>query len=137
MKKKQIIITILGISALMIMSGCEKKLNADKMPYSEAIDVCGMIKDEIDFPSTFELERVDYCQSGQTGLIDYYWVEFSDENAYGVKESGILEFNYEGGVLKTVNEESRQKSFDIFTHDGKDPDEIQRLDSSFIMDNLK
>lgn len=140
MKKKQIITMILGISALMIMSGCEKKPNADKMPYSEAIDVCGMIKDEIDFPSTFELERVDYCQSGQTGLIDFYWVEFSDENAYGVKESGILEFNYEGGVLKTVNdvdEESRQKSFDIFTHDGKDPDEIQRLDSSFIMDNLK
>lgn len=127
MKKKQIITTILGISALMIMSGCEKKPNADKMPYSEAIDVCGMIKDEIDFPSTFELERVDYCQSGQTGLIDYYWVEFSCENAYGIRDSAIMEFNYEGGVLKTVNdvdEESRQKSFDIFTDDGKDPDDM-------------
>ena len=122
------------------MPGCEKKPNANKMPYSEAIDVCGMIKDEMDFPSTFEVERVDYHQGGETGLIDYYWVEFSDENAYGVKESGILKFYYEGGVLKTVNdadEESRQKSFDIFTDDGENPDEIQRLDTSFIMENLK
>jgi hypothetical protein len=140
MRKKQIVALMLGISVLMVVPGCEKKPNANKMPYSEAIDVCGMIKDEMDFPSTFEVERVDYHQGGETGLIDYYWVEFSDENAYGVKESGILKFYYEGGVLKTVNdadEESRQKSFDIFTDDGENPDEIQRLDTSFIMENLK
>ena len=140
MRKKQIVALMLGISVLMVVPGCEKKPNANKMPYSEAIDVCGMIKDEMDFPSTFEVERVDYHQGGETGLIDYYWVEFSDENAYGVKESGILKFYYEGGVLKTVNdadEESRQKSFDIFTADGENPDEIQRLDTSFIMENLK
>ena len=140
MRKKQIVALMLGISVLMVVPGCEKKPNANKMPYSEAIDVCGMIKDEMDFPSTFEVERVDYHQGGETGLIDYYWVEFSDENAYGVKESGILKFYYEGGVLKTVNdadEESRQKSFDIFTDDGENPDEIQRLATSFIMENLK
>lgn len=140
MRKKQIVTLMLGISVLMVVPGCEKKPNANKMPYSEAIDVCGMIKDEMDFPSTFEVERVDYHQGGETGLIDYYWVEFSDENAYGVKESGILKFYYEGGVLKTVNdvdEESRQKSFDTFTDDGENPDEIQRLDTSFIMENLK
>lgn len=59
MKKKQIVALMLGISVLMVVPGCEKKPNANKMPYSEAIDVCGMIKDEMDFPSTFEVERVD------------------------------------------------------------------------------
>ena len=53
----------------------------------------------------------------------------------------ITEDNYKIlPTLKTVNdedEERRERDFDIFTHDGKDPDEIQRLDSSFIMDNLK
>lgn len=46
------------------------------MPYSEAIDVCGMIKDEMDFPSTFEVERVDYHQGGETGLIDFIGLSF-------------------------------------------------------------
>lgn len=140
MKKKQIVALMLGISVLMVVPGCEKKPNANKMPYSEAIDVCGMIKDEMDFPSTFKVERVDYHQGGETGLIDNYWVEFSCENAYGIKDSAIMKFYYEGGTLKTVNdedEEKRERDFDIFTDDGKDPDEIQRLDSSFIMDNLK
>ena len=140
MKKKQIVALMLGISVLMVVPGCEKKPNANKMPYSEAIDVCGMIKDEMDFPSTFEVERVDYHQGGETGLIDNYWVEFSCENAYGIKDSAIMKFYYEGGTLKTVNdedEEKRERDFDIFTHDGKDPDEIQRLASSFILDNLK
>lgn len=140
MKKKQIVALMLGISVLMVVPGCEKKPNANKMPYSEAIDVCGMIKDEMDFPSTFEVERVDYHQGGETGLIDYYWVEFSCENAYGIKDSAIIKFYYEGGTLKTINDkddEERSEEFDLFTDNGKNPEEIQRLDASFIMENLK
>lgn len=138
MKKKMLVLCI-GLITLSL-AGCEKKPNANKMPYSEAIDVCGMIKDEVSFPSTFEVERVDYHQGGNTGLLDYYWVEFSCENAYGIKDSAIMQFFYEGGTLKTItdnDEDDRQEDFDIFTDDGENPEEIQRLDASFIMENLK
>lgn len=137
MKRKMLVLCI-GFIALNL-SGCEKKPNVDKMPYSKAIEVCGMIKDEIDFPSTFEVERVDYHQGGETGLIDYYWVEFSCENAYGIRDSAIMDFYYEG-TLKRVgeeDEEERKQEFDLFTDDGENPEEIKRLDASFIMENLK
>lgn len=51
-----------------------------------------------------------------------------------------MNFYYESGTLKTIDdedEEERNDEFDLFTSNGKNPDEIQRLDASFIMENLK